>query len=121
MAEWISALKLLLGIGLVLIALRQWKGRPHDGEEAPAPKWTGAIDAFTPVKRLGAGAVLSGANPKNLLLAVGAAAAIAQTGAAGAEQAVAYAIFALIGTLGVVRPWRSTSHSATERARSSNA
>jgi threonine/homoserine/homoserine lactone efflux protein len=43
-------------------------------------------------------------NPKNLLLTVGAAAAIAQTGIGTGEQAVALAIFVLVGTLGVVAP-----------------
>jgi hypothetical protein len=38
--------------------------------------------AVQPGQAAGAGAVLSGANPKNLLLAIGAAAAIAQTGIA---------------------------------------
>ena len=64
----------------------------------------GAIDAFTAPKALGAGAVLSGANPKNLLLSVAAAAAIAQTGISGQQQAVAYAVFAAIGTIGVATP-----------------
>jgi hypothetical protein len=103
-ADWISTLKLIVGVLLVLVALKQWRGRPHGGDESPAPKWMGAIDSFTPVKSLGAGAVLSGANPKNLLLAVGAAAAIAQTGIPGGEQAVAYAIFAVIGSIGVAAP-----------------
>jgi hypothetical protein len=48
--------------------------------------------------------VLAGANPKNLLLAVGAAAAIAEIAIPGGEQAVAYAVFALIGTIGVGAP-----------------
>jgi len=103
-ATWVGILKLVLGGLLVLLALRQWRGRPHDGDEAPTPKWMGAIEAFTPAKAAGAGAVLAGANPKNLLLAVGAAAAIAQTGIPGGEQAVAYAVFALIGTVGVGVP-----------------
>jgi hypothetical protein len=103
-ATWVDVLKLVLGLLLVLIALRQWRGRPHDGEEAPTPKWMGAIEAFTPQKALGAGAVLVAANPKNLMLAVGAAAAIAQTGISGGEQAVAYAVFALVGTVGVAIP-----------------
>jgi hypothetical protein len=64
----------------------------------------GAIASFSPAKAAGAGAVLAGANPKNLLLAVGAAAAIAQTGISGGEQALAYAVFALIGTIGVAAP-----------------
>ena len=103
-ATWVDVLELVLGLLLVLVALRQWRGRPHDGEEAPTPKWMGAIDSFTPPKAAGAGAVLAGANPKNLLLAVAAAAAIAQTGISGGEQALAYAVFALIGTIGVAAP-----------------
>jgi hypothetical protein len=81
---------------------KQWRRRPHEGEAA-TPKWMGAIDSFTRAKSLGAGALLAGANPKNLLLAV-AAAAIAQTEIPGAEQALAYAIFAVIGTVGVAAP-----------------
>ena len=103
-ATWVSILELVLGLLLVLVAAKQWRGRPHDGEEAPTPKWMGAIDAFTPVKSLGAGAVLAGANPKNLLLSVGAAAAIAQTGIPGGEQAIAFVVFAIIGTIGVAVP-----------------
>lgn len=103
-ATWVDVLKLILGALLVLVALKLWRGRPHGDEEPATPKWMGAIDAFTPPKALGAGAVLGGANPKNLLLAVGAAVAIAQTEIAGGEQAVAYAVFALIGTVGVGAP-----------------
>ena len=74
---------------------------PAHGDEEPAPpKWMGAIDAFSPAKALAAGAVLAAANPKNLLLSVAAAATIAGTGIAGGQQAVAYAVFALIGTIG---------------------
>ena len=103
-ATWVDVLKLVLGLLLVLVALKEWRSRPHEGEEAETPKWMGAIDAFTAPKALGAGAVLAGANPKNLLLAVAAAAAIAQTGIPGGEQAIAYAVFALIGTIGVGAP-----------------
>ncbi len=103
-ATWVDVLKLVLGALVLRIALRQWRGRPHDGEEGPTPKWMGAIDTFTPPKAAGAGAVLAGANPKNLLLAVAAAAAIAQTGIPGGQQAGAYAVFALIGTVGVAAP-----------------
>jgi hypothetical protein len=103
-ATWVSWLKLLRGVLLLLVAARQFRGRPHQGEEAPLPKWMGAIDRFTPPQTLGGGAVLAGANPKNLLLAVGGAAAIAQTGIPGGQQAIAYAVFAVVGTLGVGAP-----------------
>ena len=46
------------------------------------------------------GAVLATANPKNLILIVGAAAAIAQTGISSGEQAVAFAVFVVLATVG---------------------
>jgi len=52
----------------------------------------------------GGGAFLSGLNPKNLLLAVSAAAAIAATGISGGQQMLAYAIFVVIGSVGVAIP-----------------
>src|SRR5438046_7726730 len=38
-ATWVSGMKLLLGLLLLLVAARQWRGRPTRDEEAPAPKW----------------------------------------------------------------------------------
>ena len=70
-ATWVDVLTLVLGLLLVLVAVKQWRGRPHGDDEPPAPKWMGAIDSFTSPKALGAGAVPAGANPKNLLLSVG--------------------------------------------------
>ena len=87
-----------------MVAVHQFRGRPHQGEQAPFPTWMGAIDRFAPGQALGGGAVLAGANPMNLLLAVGGAAAIAQTGISGGRQAIAYAVFAIVGTLGVGAP-----------------
>jgi threonine/homoserine/homoserine lactone efflux protein len=103
-ATWVSVVKLVLGGLLVLLAAKQWRGRPREGREAPMPKWMDAIGSFGAAKSFGAGVVLSGANPKNLLLAVAAAATIAQTGIPDGEQAVAYAVFALIGIVGVTIP-----------------
>lgn len=100
-ADWVSWLKLLLGVGLLLLATRQWRGRPHGGEEPPTPKWMGALDAFTPVKAGGAAIVLSALNPKNLLLIVAGMAAIAQNGIPGGEQAVALVVFTLVASIGV--------------------
>ena len=68
------------------------------------PKWMATIDKTTPIAAFGLAAALAGANPKNLLLAVGGAATIAQTGIPAGQQAIAYAVFALIATLGVGIP-----------------
>ena len=103
-AAWVSWVKIALGVLLLLVALRQFRGRPHGDEQPQLPKWMATIDKTTPPAALGLAAVLSGANPKNLLLAVAGGAAIAQTGIPGGQQAIAYLIFALIGTLGVGIP-----------------
>ena len=99
-ATWVSWLKIGLGALLLLVGVKQWRGRPKAGAEADLPAWMKTLDAFSPGKAAGAGAVFSGVNPKNLLLTVGAAAAIAQTGASTGSQAVALAVFIVIGTLG---------------------
>jgi threonine/homoserine/homoserine lactone efflux protein len=103
-AAWVDWLKLMLGVLLLPVAVQALRRRTRGGEEAPMPKWMGAVDHFTPLTSTGAGAVLAAANPKNLILAVGGAAAIAQTGIAGGQQALAYAIFTLIATIGVGAP-----------------
>jgi hypothetical protein len=103
-ATWVSWLKIVLGAALLLVAVRQFRGRPKDGDQAALPKWMASIDTMKPPVVTGLAAVLAGANPKNLLLAVSAAASIAQTGISGGGQAIAYAVFALIGTVGVGTP-----------------
>jgi threonine/homoserine/homoserine lactone efflux protein len=103
-ATWTGWLKLALGIGLVVLAVKDWQGRPRATEAAEMPKWMDAIDAFGPAKAVGAGVVLSALNPKNLLLSVAAAAAIAATGIPGGEEAVAYGLFVVIATIGVAAP-----------------
>ena len=103
-AIWVSWVKIALGLLLLLVALRQFRGRPHGDEQPQMPKWMATIDKTTPPAAFGLAAVLSGANPKNLLLAVAGGAAISQTGIPGGQQAIAYLIFALIGTLGVGIP-----------------
>ena len=103
-ATWVSWVKIVLGVLLLLVAFREFRSRPRGDEEPHMPKWMATIDNTTPPAALGLAALLSGANPKNLLLAVGGAAAIAQTGIGGGQQAVAYLGFALIGTLGVGIP-----------------
>jgi threonine/homoserine/homoserine lactone efflux protein len=103
-ATWVDVLFLILGLLLVLLAVKQWRGRPHGDDEPPTPKWMGALDDFSPVKAGGAGVVLSALNPKNLLLAVAGAAAIAQTGISTGQQVGAYVVFVVIASIGVAAP-----------------
>ena len=101
---WVSWVKVAAGAVLLLVAAWQFRTRPTGSDKAELPKWVGRIDDIKPLSAAGLGIVMGGLNPKNLLLVVGAATAIAQTGISGGEQAIAYLVFALIGTLGVGTP-----------------
>jgi len=99
-AEWVSLLKLALGTALLLIAVKQWRGRPRAGEEAKLPGWMTSVDHFRAPRAARFAVLLSAVNPKNLILVLAAAAAISQTGAPAGEQATALAVFVAIATLG---------------------
>lgn len=103
-ADWVNWLKIVLGVLLLGLALRQWRARPRAGSEAEMPAWMKAIDSFTAPKAAGLAVLLSAINPKNLLLVVAAAAAIAQTGVGAGKQAVALAVFVVIATIGPGAP-----------------
>ncbi|MFB8230275.1 GAP family protein [Cellulosimicrobium sp. NPDC055967] len=102
---WAAILKIVLGVLLLLLAVKQWRGRPRAGVEPPAPTWMAAIDAFTPVKAAGLAVLLGAVNPKNLLLVVSGGAAIASAAPADTNaQVVASVVFALVASLGVATP-----------------
>ena len=84
--------------------MRQFRGRPRGDAIPEPPKWMHALDTFEPPKAIGTGVLLSSVNPKNLLLAVAGAAAIAQTGISGGEQAIAWVVFVLVASVGVAAP-----------------
>jgi threonine/homoserine/homoserine lactone efflux protein len=99
-----SWLKLLFGLALLFLAVRQWRGRPREGDEPKVPKWMQAIDAVTPVKALGLGVLLSAVNPKNLMLIVGAGVSIAQSGLSAGDTAIVYGVFVLIACASIAGP-----------------
>lgn len=103
-ADWVNFLKLALGVVLLWLALKQWRGRPRAGEEPELPNWMRSVDHFTAGRAASLGVALAAVNPKNLVLVVGAAATIAQTGAAAGKQAIALALFILIGSIGTGLP-----------------
>lgn len=79
-ADTISWGKVVLGVLLLGMAARSWKQRPAPGEQPEMPKWMGGIDALAPGTALALGVLLAAVNPKNILLTIGAAAALATLG-----------------------------------------
>ncbi|MEU2908372.1 GAP family protein [Streptomyces massasporeus] len=103
-ADWVSALDLALGVLLLWVAVKEWRERPRGDDEVALPKWMKMVDSFTPVKALTLGMALSAVNPKNLLLSIAAASAIARTDASAGAQAVALAVYVVLGALGPGTP-----------------
>jgi threonine/homoserine/homoserine lactone efflux protein len=97
-ASWI---KIGLGVLLLLVGIRQWRGREgkHDN-----PKWMTAIDDFTFVKALGLGFLLSAVNPKNLIMAAGAGVVIGSAALDLGGDVVAVAVFTVVAASTVAVP-----------------
>jgi hypothetical protein len=101
---WVSLLKLVLGILLLLLGYEKLHGRPPAGTAAPLPKWLEAVDRLTPGTSFAMGALLSGVNPKNLILAAAAALVIGQAGWSTFDTAMAVLAFVVIGSLSIAVP-----------------
>jgi hypothetical protein len=99
-----GVVKLVLGFLLLLLALRNWRSRPAEGEEVEMPKWMNAIDSFNAVKSAGIAFLLSGINPKNLALTAAAALTIVSAGLSTGEQVGVLVVFILIASSTVAAP-----------------
>ncbi|MFE3291960.1 GAP family protein [Rhodococcus sp. NPDC059234] len=99
-----ATIKIVLGVLLLLLAAKQWRGRPAPGKQPQMPAWLAAIDKVTPAKAFGLGVLLSVVNPKNLLMIVGAAVAVAQLGVNGATLTVAGVVFTVLAASTVAIP-----------------
>ncbi len=86
------------------MALKQWHSRPKPGETGTMPKWMAAIDSFTFVKALGLAFLLSGVNPKNLILCLAAGTTIGAAHLSGVEDTVAVVVFTAIAASSVAVP-----------------
>jgi hypothetical protein len=97
-----SVIKMLIGILLVVLALRQWRERPASGDRAELPKWTAGVDSMTPGKALVLGLLLSAVVPKNLLIALSAGLIVGEPGSAAVRpQSSSYC-----SQRSRLRPWR---------------
>lgn len=97
-------LHLALGILLLLLAVKQLKGRPQQGEEPAMPKWMAKMQDASPLFAFGMGAFLSGLNPKNLILGIAAAAAIVAGNLTSSQQIAAVLVFMVLASLTIGIP-----------------
>jgi len=100
--SWVAGLELAIGLTCLAAALFLILGRGR--RTARSSSIIGAIDTVTPRKAAGLGIVLSGANPKVIALALGAAVALARMGGGAATPIEGVAAFTLVGAAGVLVP-----------------
>ena len=94
----------MAGALFLVLAGRQWRGRPTTGERAELPKWMTAVDSMTPAKALLLGLFLSAVVPKNLLLALSAGVIVGEAALRVGQAAVVILIFTVIATSTVAVP-----------------
>lgn len=96
--------KLVLGILLLAVGVRQWRARPGPDDEPIVPGWMARIDELRPGAAFGLGFLLSALNPKNFLLAVAAGASLGALPLSTGETVGAVAVFTAIAALTVAVP-----------------
>ena len=103
-ADTVSWGQIVFGVLFLLLSGRSWRNRPDPGAGTKMPKWMAGIDSFAPGNALGLGLLLGGANPKNLLLEVGAGSALAVIGPSTSEAVVSLIVFVIVGSLTIAAP-----------------
>ena len=99
-----SALLLALGAGLIIVAVRKFRGRPGPDEPASLPGWMDGIAGFNARRSYAIGATIGGGNPKNIAVALGTATAVSSVGLTAAQQVVVLVVYIFLACLGVAFP-----------------
>ena len=94
--------KVALGALLLGLARRNYAKRPKPGEPVVLPKWMATVESITPVRAFGLAIVLSVVNPKNLALALGAAAGLGQLGLDTSDAIVALVVFVVVSSASIL-------------------
>jgi Sap, sulfolipid-1-addressing protein len=99
-----AVIKMVIGVLLVVLALRQWRGRPAEGDQVELPKWMARVDSMMPGKALVLGLLLSAVVPKNLLIALAAGVIVGEAGLSVRQASVVIVGFTAIATSTVAVP-----------------
>jgi Sap, sulfolipid-1-addressing protein len=96
--------KVVLGVLLLLLAIRNWRNRPSAGTEPEMPKWMTGVDSFGPASAFGLGVLLASVNPKNLFLTIAAATGLAQLELSGGDVFASLFVFVIVGSIAIAGP-----------------
>lgn len=102
-APWMVWVRLLLGIALIVLAIRKWSRRTAAADDG-MPGWMRAFETMGAARTFGLGVLLVVANPKNAVLVASGALTIAAATYVPAAQLGALAGFTVVASLGVASP-----------------
>lgn len=96
----IAWLRVLLGVALLALAGKKLVS--GHGSESERPGWMADLGEATPGRAFGIGALLGGANPKNLAFTVGAAPTIAISGLSNGRMALTALLYVVLASIVVL-------------------
>lgn len=89
---WAAWTRLVLGVLIVALGLRQWLSR---GGSSEPPGWMAALGDYTPLRAARLGLLLAAANPKSLLLVLAGGVAIGAAELGSAQAVLVVTAFAV--------------------------
>lgn len=105
-------LQILIGLGIILLAYKQWNKPPKQTAAGAAPKWLGSLedwltkssDKFTPRRALALAIVMSAASLKNIALMLAVVLAITQANLDAAATLILFVFFVLLSSVTIGLP-----------------
>jgi hypothetical protein len=99
-----AIVQLVLGLGLIVLAARQWRTRPRQDQPAKLPDWMASIESVGPARALSIGLLLSVPNVKIVLLTLAAMLAVTEARLSGTQAVVAVLIYVVVASSSVIVP-----------------
>lgn len=101
---WVGWLKVLLGVALLWLAVRNWRSRPKPGEEAETPGWMKSVDTLGFGGALRLGVLLSAVNPKVTVMCVTVGLGLGTAGLGVTALIVAVLVFVVLSSVTIGGP-----------------
>lgn len=99
-----AVIRLVLGVGLIVLALSKLRSRPKGAAEPKTPGWMHALAGITPAKALRTGFLVTAINPKELIFGIAAGIVIGSASIPPGMAAAALLIYTALATVTVVVP-----------------
>jgi hypothetical protein len=99
-----ESVRIALGAGLLYLAWRKWQKRPLPGQDPETPGWMRRFDDVSPGGAAAIGAALATLNPKNALLIISGALAVAAATPHPPAQAGAFLLHTIVASAGLLAP-----------------